>query len=310
MRTRIASISLFLTSIAAAAAPGRFDILSYNAPDGWKVSMQGDHLQLGYAEGTPRYLVIGVFRSQPAGGDLAADFAREWREIVDGQFKTAGPPAPATIQTGDGIRTAAGAAPATWSGGSLVVSLLVLDGGTRVASIMVVTADADSFQANQDRLVAFLAGLRIARPRNAPAAAAPAPAPPAPPPPSSGGGKTITVADLAGNWTTGAASGTTSGYGSGVAVVAGNATYHIKRDGSYTYESSGYSTYGGSRTYSETGTFSIDSNGYIVITPKDKDPKRYRFIDWKETDEETILTILWWKDKDLMYAEHWARAKK
>src|SRR5262244_1216263 len=137
MRTRIAVISLLLTSIPAAAAPGRFDIVGYNAPEGWRAGVQGDHLQLVYAEGTPRYLVVGIYRSQPASGDLGADFAREWREIVDNQLKTAGPPAPGTTQIGDGIRTAAGLPPATWSGGSLVVSLLVLDGGPRVASILV-----------------------------------------------------------------------------------------------------------------------------------------------------------------------------
>lgn len=302
MRTRIAVISLLLSTVPAVAAPGRFDIVSYNVPDGWKAAAQSDHIQLSYREGTPRYLIVGIYRSQPASGNLEADFAREWREIVDSQLQTAGPPAPGQTQVGDGIPAMAGVAPATWAQGSLVVSLFLLDGGARVSSIVVLAADADAFKANQDRLVGFLGGVRIPRGRNAPAAGAPAP----PPPPS--GGKTITVADLAGDWRSSATSGTAYGYG--VSVVAGKAVYHISRDGSYTYESQGYSTVGGSRSYTEAGMFSIDSEGAIVITPKGKDPKRYHFIDWKETDDDTILTLLHWEDKDLMYADHWARPRK
>jgi hypothetical protein len=307
MRARLALISLvFLARTAVAAGPARLDIVGYTVPDSWKVESQGDHVTLTYAPGTSGYMIVGIYGGQPASGDLAADFRREWREIVDKQFKTAGAPTPGMTKIGDGITAAAGLAPASWSSGSLVATLFVLDGGGKVASIVVLSPDAAALKANQDRLVGFLAGVRIARSGDAPSAAAPAPAPPA----SGGSGKTITVADLAGEWSSSAASARATKGGYGSQYVAGSAVYRISPDGSYTYKSQGGGTGLTSTTYTQTGKFSIDGDGYIVITPKDKEPKRYRFIDWQETDDGTLLTILWWKDKDVMYADHWLRKKK
>jgi hypothetical protein len=276
--------------------------VSYAVPDGWKVEPQGDHVTLSYAPGTSAYMVVGIYGGQPATGDLAADFRCEWREVVDRQFKTAGAPTPGMTKIGDGITTAAGLAPASFASGSLVATLFVLDGGGKVASIVVLSPDAAAFKANQERLVGFLAGVRIARSGDGSAAAAP--------PPSGGGGKTITVPDLAGEWSSSAASARATKGGYGSQYVAGSAVYRISPDGSYTYKSQGGGTGLTSTTYTQTGKFSIDGDGYIVITPKDKEPLRYRFIDWQETDDGTLLTILWWKDKDLMYADHWLRKKK
>jgi len=191
-----------LAATAAHAAPARtFDILGYTPPRGWKVEAKpGQPVTISKISGSS-YCLVGLYASTPASGDLAASFAAEWKTVVLHTVDAVEAPEPTMADLGN-TRAAMGGAATTVGGKPVAAVLIVLDAGSSVMSILILTPSTDAFEAYTADVQGMLAGLSVRRQESSGGAAAPSAAPP------EDGGKlvipplsrSLTVADLAGEW--------------------------------------------------------------------------------------------------------------
>ncbi len=190
-------LGLLLHGPFAAAGPRTFDRLTYTAPEGWSVEETNrGHVQLSRT-GPDSYCLVAIYASTPATGDLAASFASEWQGVALRTIDAVAAPA-ATLSDLGNTRAAMGAAQSTIKGSPAVAILVVLDAGSQVVSVLIVTPSMEAFSAYEADVKGLLAGLAVTRAETGA---------PAPPPQEEGGRlvippptRPITVADLAGEW--------------------------------------------------------------------------------------------------------------
>src|SRR5437870_2684890 len=84
MRRRLFSIAFLVpATVFAAAASRTVDRVSYTPPAGWTLAAGSDHetwTEIDQAK--RRYCQIGVYSNRAGSGDLQAEFAVEWRNLV------------------------------------------------------------------------------------------------------------------------------------------------------------------------------------------------------------------------------------
>ena len=227
---------------------------------------------------------------RPPATDLAATFIADWKTV------TATTPTKTVSKSAQrklGARILLEAALETTSDGQTVLAdLMMLDAGGQVVSTLVYTQDRKMLKALQGDLDKIVGSIKVA-PRKAadapppPAPSAPppaaAPAPAAPEPPATGARvlKHITVADLAGSWstvdseTTGQAD--SSGGSPSVTATASAEWFEIKADGSYTRKYRGLANH---HVVYETGKGQISMTpDAIVFTENGKEARRLRFLE-------------------------------
>jgi hypothetical protein len=272
MRNALLGLCVIAIAATASAAPkeDRRDVggLTYALPAGWNTAMEGgDHARLTHAD-SKRYCIVSVYQSRAAGGDLDADFAKEWQAMAGGVKM----PAPARRKIG-GRTILEASAPNTISGTALLQRVVVLDGGSQITTLVVLTADAEAARAYQPVIDGLFASIVFPG-----AAPAPEPAPATAPAPASterpdrvliGTLKpSVTLADLAGTWNYGAGSVATyvnssTGNYSRTSTVFYGETYVIKANGTFTY-----SFVGRSNNYTvrekDNGTITLDG-GFVSL---------------------------------------------
>jgi len=185
--------------VAGTAVARRLDLVTFTAPAGWDVEERtggiGKHVVMTRAS-TTSYCMVVIHSSTPASGDLDASFAAEWQGVA---LQTLDPvPAPTpTMRTVGDARAAVGVATSTAQGQPVMGMLIVLDAGTRVVSMLVVSPTVAAFDAYNAEVQGILSRLVVQRVGE-----------PSHPPVTPGGGKlvvpaptrTIVIADLAGEW--------------------------------------------------------------------------------------------------------------
>jgi hypothetical protein len=285
-------LAIALGRVAEAAPPPArtFDIVTFTPPEGWKVDQAADRVLLSKADAAHGWFaIIAIFKGRAASGDLATDFRNEWNDKVAIQVKNAPVPQAQAATVHDGLTGALGAGTGTMADKQVVVTLLVLDAGARVASVLLIVPSAEAMQSAMPTLKTFLAGISVRRGEDD------GPQAQQQPPPPSSGGKTIHVEDLAGVWSSSinviGVYGRTGTYAPSRSV-AGATTYTIQPDGSFKMEFHGV-MYGRPVSSDDTGRITLEP-GKIVFTYDKRDPKvrKYHFVDWIETDQATLLVLL------------------
>jgi hypothetical protein len=185
-----------LPPAAAEPAARSFDRVTYTAPPGWTV----DSSKAGFVSvarvGKADYCMVAIYASTPASGDLAGSFAAEWQAVALRTVDPVGAPAASETTIG-GARALLGGTPAAIQGTPVVAMLMVVDAGTRVVPILLLSTSMEAFATYTDDVQRLLGSLVV---RRAEAAAPHAPA--------DGDGKLVippltrplTVAELAGEW--------------------------------------------------------------------------------------------------------------
>ena len=185
--TLLACAGVLVASTRAHAAPARaFDIVNFAPPDGFAVDdKSADHLSL--TDTAPgRFGVIAVYTGRPASGDLAADFKTQWHDAVEHMMQPDATPDPVRGTMPGGLGLEVGSATAKMDGKDVYARLFVIDGGAKVAAVLVVTPGADIYDRYENAINAMLASMTVTKtvvpatppaPPKPPAAPAPAPAP-------------------------------------------------------------------------------------------------------------------------------------
>jgi hypothetical protein len=202
MSLRIAAISLGLglaVATPAYAVTKTLDIVTYQAPAGWKIEEGPGHVQLSYTE-EGSFCLIGIYKSTDARAEMPTNFASEWKHIVSATFD---PPLPAVTPK----KVKVGNVEALWAAANVKkgekdfwAQLFVLDAGAKVTSIMILTYNEESFDAYRRAVEPMLAHMEIKKVERTGAPPEAPPPPPVPklqvPPPP----KKLTLADIAGEW--------------------------------------------------------------------------------------------------------------
>lgn len=293
----VASAGLAAQPASAAAAARTFDLVTYTAPKGFTVVEKkegGGRVELTKASATS-YCIVAIYSSTPASSDLEASFAAEWEAVALKTIDAVDAPEPTTRKVGN-TRAAVGSATSTAGGQPISAMLIVLDAGASVLSMVVLTPTEDAFEAYEAEVESMLSGMvvkHVKRTEEAPAGVAVAA-------PQTDGGRlvipaptrTITVADLAGEW--GQNDGITTTYVDRyTGAYAGYESLHftnkwtITSQGGISLDFFGIQN-GKKISEKSSGTVTL-SGGVLVI--KMSNTQRYVLRGWLERPEMTVMTL-------------------
>jgi hypothetical protein len=284
-----------LGALTASAQVQTVGDVSFSSLQGWNYEQKPgeDHATIS-SVADQRFIAIVVFTPRPSSGNPDTDFQSAWTQLVLGGTYSGMPNPIYNIehsvgypgkQTGD---SSTDRKTYTW--------MYVLETGQNYIPVAVVSSGRNMFDALQHELVAFIGSVRQA-PLKAEAIKT-----------------SISVADLAGSWRSGAATTTdyvnSAGQYSGSSASFYGATYNIASDGHYTYSMSGKSN-GSTVREKEEGTVSL--SGDMVVFKGTSHTSRYHFINSQQgLDGSTVLTLLSEGNEPnsstiMNYAEKWSR---
>ncbi len=186
----VLAVVLGLVSRAGAKPKATFDLMSYDAPAGFKSAPANGGLSLqAIDEKQATFAMIVVAPSTASAGSLDKDFQAAWASAIVPTFGVTDAPAMTPGSPEGGWDATSGAAKATVQGMPATVLLVVMTGHGKTMSI-IIAMNSDTYMT---AIGSFLSSVKLAKP--AAAAAPPVPAPAAPP---TGGGPTTTFDD---GWT-------------------------------------------------------------------------------------------------------------
>lgn len=159
------TIVVLLGSLPAGAMARTLDLVTYTAPQDWKVEdrdgASGASAVLTKATSTS-YCMIAIFAGTPAGSDLAASFRSEWQAVALKTIAEVDAPAPMTQRVGN-TNAAVGSATSTAGGQPATARLLVLDAGASVASILALAPTPSAMKSCDAESAAMLRTLVVRR---------------------------------------------------------------------------------------------------------------------------------------------------
>lgn len=285
------------------------DGVQYTPPQGWaRTPKQGAVVFTDVDKTTNAFCILTIFGQTPGLGDAGKDFAVKWNEwAVKGLGAELGPPA-GLQTTAEGWQVVSAASQVEFQGVKSVALLTVVSGFGKVAGMLAIFND----KAYLPKVQAFLDTLKLDKtpiavqtvtPKSEQGIDAqvndPFPTQPgyAPQKPLTGILKpTITIADLAGTWDSGAGSvqtyiDTYTGNYAGTNTTFFGEKYVIHPDGTFEYLFVGRS---GNRTVRETdgGTVSL-GGGYVLLKFKGRDARKYQLIAFNiQPSGATILSLV------------------
>jgi hypothetical protein len=286
---------LCLGALTASAQVQTLGEVSFSSLEGWNYEQKPneDHATLS-SVADQRFIAIVVFTPRPSTGNPDADFQAGWTQLVLGSNYSGMPNPIYDINHSVGYPGKQTGSPST--DGKTFTWMYVLETGQSYIPVAVVSSGRYMFDALQHELVAFIGSVRLA-PLKAEAIK-----------------RSIIVADLAGNWRSGAASTTdyvnSSGQYAGSSASFYGATYTIAPNGHYTYSMSGKSN-GSTVREKEEGV--VELSGDLVVFKGTSHTSRYHFINSQlALDGSTVLTLLSEGNEPnsstiMNYAEKWSR---
>ena len=146
---------------AVGAAARTLDLVTFTPPPGWTVEERaggiGKHVVMSRSSATS-YCMIALYSSTTGSSTLEASFAAEWKSVA---LQTIDPvPAPTpTIRTVGNTRAAVGVATSKAQGQPVMGLLIVLDAGSSVVSMLVLSPSTAAFDAYNTEVQAMLSGL-------------------------------------------------------------------------------------------------------------------------------------------------------
>ncbi len=272
---------------AASAEPARNSIggLTYVLPPGWKAEPPvADHVRLTFAD-TKRYCIISLYQPRSAGADLDAEFLTEWKSVA-GTAKDRSPTLGRRTLGGHELVEATGAIKGD-DGTSLFERVVIVAGEGQLTTIVVLAATRATEQACAADSTGIATSVSFA---------ATASQPPAPAVRNGLAGTlhtTFTLADLAGEWTSGAGlvlynhSGTTTTTSAAVAGMR----YTFAANGTFKYSEAGRN---GNHSFHENseGTIAINA-GVVTLTTKDR-VRTFQSLAFMTTQEGAA--VLTWRE--------------
>jgi hypothetical protein len=165
MSLRLPVLALALVAVlgahARAATPRTFDIVQVSPPDGFTVDDSSkDHLTFTQC-GPGRCATIVVYAGADASGDLAADWKVQWHASVEHMMQPDGMPDATRGTMPGGAGVLVGSAAAKMEDKDVYARFFVIDGGAKVASVLVVTNGPDIYDRYQDVVNAMLGSMKV-----------------------------------------------------------------------------------------------------------------------------------------------------
>ncbi|MEO7598727.1 MAG: hypothetical protein ABIV50_07340, partial [Opitutus sp.] len=287
------AISVLSLAVAHGAATARvLDLISFTPPPAWNVEEKGSgltqHVVLSRTSATS-YCMVVIYASMPASADLNASFAAEWKSVALQSIDPTPAPAPERRMVGD-APAVIGGAPATIKGQPALAMLAVLDAGTSVVSLLILTPSVEAFDFYNAEVQALFASIAVRRVNLASVA----------PPPPAGGPLVIpsltrkyVIADLAGEWGLKDGINTTYVYRSSGAY-AGTDSLHFSEKWTITAQGKISLEFFGIRNgkkvvENSTGVVTLSDAGILSIRMSNE--QRYVLRGWLDTPRMTVMTL-------------------
>ncbi|MEO6002989.1 MAG: hypothetical protein ABIZ04_06355 [Opitutus sp.] len=286
--------SCWFSTVAAHAAPAErlLDLVTFTPPADWKVEETG----IGMAQrvvmtraSSTAYCMVALYASAPASTDLVTSFAAEWKSVALRSVDAVAAPAP-DLRTVGNARAAVGGATSTVQGQPVLAMLIVLDAGTSVVSMLVLTPSVATFEAYNSDVQALLRSVSVRR-VDAPAVN----------PAQTNGGRLVipaltrplTIADLAGTW--GRNDGITTTYVDRYSgTYAGSDSLHFTEE--WIITSRGeisldfFAIRNGKKILEKsTGSVTVSAAGILAI--KMSNEQRYVVRGWLVGPKMTVMTL-------------------
>lgn len=259
----------------------KLDIMQYTPPPGWtKTVKQGAVVYTGINKTSNAFCVLTIYASSPSAGDPQQDFANDWNQFVVKPFKAEANPKTQTRTNSEGWQGTVGGAQIEFGGGIKAAAILtVYSGFGKTASVLVILND----ESYSDQATALIDGIKLDKTQAVAQNAAPVPSNSSPTPqkdpfPDKPGfqpqkplagllKESITMADLAGTWESGAASVTSyvdssSGNYSGTDTTFYAESYSVHPDGTFDHKFAGRTA---NHTVREVSSGTITLSGAYVF---------------------------------------------
>ncbi len=191
MRTGLFALLLLAwPALSAPGQPAKSDLARFVVPEGFTLEKGDGQVVLTRVDQQRGiYVRYALYDSRPSLGSAQKDFASEWRETVEANFRPAHAPAPTPSRTAAGIPFLEGSSEAKAGSGAVFCDLLVFQLRGRVASLMVVSPSRAAFETIRGDLSRFLQDLRFEGEAAGPAGPVGPAAPAAPRPAASEGAR-------------------------------------------------------------------------------------------------------------------------
>jgi len=256
---------------------------------------------------TNAFCILTIYGKRPGTGDPQQDFAAKWNELVVTPFKAESNPKTDSQPTADGWQAVAGASQIEMNGVRSYAVLTVVSGYGIAAGVLAITND----ESYLPKIQTFLDGIKLDKASDRDKASAPPRvdtsdelADPFPDQPGHNPQKpllgklkrSITMADLVGEWSFGAGSvqryvDSATGDYAGTNTAFYGESYSIRGDGTFDYHFTGRSS---NRTVRETdsGTITL-SGGYITVNFKQRNTTKYQFVAFMiEANGAAVLSLV------------------
>lgn len=224
---------MFLAAVALVSAiptTKTFDAVTFTVPAGFEFTESSDHVNFRRIDAA-NWLMFGIYKGRAATGNLSAEFAADWNDLLHASGVAA--PKPVVRKVGSGIDARQGGALTSVG----YQQLIDVDAGGSVVSIMIQSGNAEGFTTYRKTIAEVLASLVVKRTPQSASAANATPAAPETAPTEAP--KQIHLSDLVGMWDWGSSTTTTyrllaSGEYAGAASHFSATEYTLTADGKFT----------------------------------------------------------------------------
>lgn len=286
------AISLLSIAVASEAPTTRvLDLVSFMPPPGWNVEEKGggigQHVVMSRTS-TASYCMVAIYAGTASSADLNASFAAEWKSVALQSIDPTPAPTPERRTVGD-AQAAIGGATSTIKGQPVLAMLVVLDAGTSVVSMLILTPTIEAFDAYNAEVQALFASIAVRRVALSVAPATPGGSPLVIPPLT----RKYVIADLAGEWGRNDGINTTyvdrySGAYAGTDSLHFSEKWVITTQGKISLDFFGIRN-GKKIVENSTGVVTLSEAGILVITMTNE--QRYVLRGWLDAPNMTVMTL-------------------
>jgi hypothetical protein len=251
-------------------------VATFTVPPGWHVEVRGsgDAQDVVMSKATAgSYCMAVVYSSAAAGLSLEASFEDQWTRVALQTLDAVATPRPVISQVG-ALRVAVGAAASTARAQPIVGLLIVVDAGTRVVPLLILSPSFGSLEPYRAEVDTILGTLTIRGQSSPPL-------------------RQLSIADLAGDWgrsdgiNTRLVDRSTGDY-AGTDSIHFTEKWQIGTGGTIALDF--YGIHNGRRiAQKSTGTVALSVDGILVIRMTNE--QRYVLRGWEEAPDMTVMTL-------------------